>query len=278
MARTLDVLTPENISLTLEPAGIGTRFGAVLVDISIQLGVAIGGTIAFGILSGFLNWNTGGTLFEVLLIIGGFLLLFGYFIVFETLWSGQTPGKKAFGIRVVRDGGRPVDFLSVAIRNLVRIADFLPVSYAMGAGAIFLHPQYKRFGDMAAGTLVIREREAKTLGFAWKPQKENAPVLNATATAAIAQFQSARLPDTVNPPDEHLTDGEKALMRRFALRRWEMTPDDAERMGYRIMIPLVSRLNIRFAPGLPPCYADLVSTIVADLDRVQEERDAGRTL
>ncbi|MBC7805192.1 MAG: RDD family protein [Akkermansiaceae bacterium] len=272
MARTIEVLTPENIPLTLEPAGIGTRFGAVLLDMTIQLGIFIALAIVGGIASIWLKWLGIPSVIEIILIVGGFLLLFGYFILFETLWNGQTPGKKFFGLRVVRDGGRPVDFFSVATRNLVRLADFLPVSYAFGAGAIFFHPQYKRLGDMAAGTVVIREREAKTLGFAWGKKKEDA------AKAQSAQFKTAHLPDTVVPPADVLTPGEQSLLRRFAIRRWEMTPDDAERMGYRIIVPLVARLNLSFVAGAAPHYADLVSTIVADLDRTQEEQDAGRTL
>ncbi len=272
MARTIEVLTPESIPLTLEPAGIGTRFGAVLVDMMIQLVTALVGLIVGSIASALLGWSFGSTLFEVFVIIGGFLLLFGYFILFETIWNGQTPGKKMFGLRVVRDGGRPVDFFSVATRNLVRIADFLPMVYAFGAGAIFFHPQYKRLGDMAAGTVVVREREAKTLGFGWGKKKDDA------AKAASAQFKTARLPDTVNPPANILNPEEQALLRRFAIRRWEMTPDDAERLAYRIIVPLVARLNLTFVPGAAPHYADLVSTIVADLDRAQEEREAGRTM
>ncbi|MBC8138101.1 MAG: RDD family protein [Fibrella sp.] len=272
MARTIEVLTPENIPLTMEPAGIGTRFGAVLLDMLIQLGIFVGLAIVGGIAALILQWNGISSVLNIILIVGGFLLLFGYFILFETLWNGQTPGKKFFGLRVVRDGGRPVDFFSVATRNLVRLADFLPVSYAFGAGAIFFHPQYKRLGDMAAGTVVVREREAKTLGFAWGKKKEDA------AQVQSAQFKTARLPDTVIPPDGVLTPEEQALLRRFAIRRWEMTPDDAERMGYRIIVPLVARLNLTFVAGAPPHYADLVSTIVADLDRAQEEIGAGRTL
>lgn len=273
MARTIEVLTPENIPLTMEPAGIGTRFGAVLMDMMIQLGIFVGLAIIGGIASIWLRWLGTSSVLEIILIVGGFLLLFGYFILFETLWNGQTPGKKFFGLRVVRDGGRPVDFFSVATRNLVRLADFLPVSYAFGAGAIFFHPQYKRLGDMAAGTVVIREREAKTLGYAWASKKKED-----AAKAASAQFKMARLPDTVTPPADVLTPEEQALLRRFAIRRWEMTPDDAERMGYRIIVPLVARLNLTFVAGAPPHYADLVSTIVADLDRTQEEQYAGRTL
>ena len=271
MARTLEILTPESIPLTLEPAGIATRLGANLIDIAVQVGIFALGAILFGLLSLWARALTESTVIQAAAIIAGFLLMFGYHILFETVWNGQTPGKRVFGIRVVRDGGLPVDFFSVATRNLVRIADFLPLVYGFGASAIFLSPQYKRLGDMAAGTIVIRERQAKTLGFAWKRKPD------ATAVG-IAQFKAARLPDAVRPPIDALNGSEQALIRRFALRRWEMTPDDAERLGYRIVVPLVAKLNLVFVAGAAPHYADLVSTIVADLDRAQEERDAGRTL
>jgi len=272
LARQIEVLTPENIPLILEPAGIGSRFGAMLVDLAWQVGIFILLAIFTGILTAIFGWSTSGPIVEVLMIVAVFLLVFGYFILFETVWNGQTPGKRSFGLRVLRDGGRPVDFFSVATRNLVRVADFLPVSYAIGAGAIFFHPQYKRLGDMAAGTIVVRERGARTLGFAWGQKKQD------MATIASAQFKGAHLPPTTNEPADVLTPEEMALMRRFAIRRWEMTPDDAERMGYRIIVPLVARLNLSFVEGAPPLYANLISTIVAQLDRVQAERDAGRTL
>lgn len=271
MPRTLEILTPENIPLNLEPAGIATRFGAALIDIMIQVGIFVIGSIVFAILSIFARALGDSTVIQAVAIIAGFLLLFGYHILFETIWNGQTPGKRVFGIRVVKDGGRPVDFFSVATRNLVRIADFLPASYGFGAGAIFLSPQYKRLGDMAAGTVVIRERQAKTLGFAWRRKPDAVQI-------GIAQFRGAKLPDTVRSPIDVLNLAEQALLRRFALRRWEMTPDDSERLGYRIMVPLVAKLNIIFDPNAQPNYADLVSTIVAYLDRAQEARDAGRTL
>ena len=78
--------------------------------------------------------------------------------LFETIWNGQTPGKRAFGLRVVRDGGYPITFYASAIRNLIRIADFLPFGFAAGALTIFLQSEYKRLGDLVAGTIVIKER------------------------------------------------------------------------------------------------------------------------
>jgi len=91
-----------------------------------------------------------------------FLVFEGYFVAFEALWNGQTPGKRAVGLRVVREGGFPLDFRGAVIRNLLRIVDFLPSGYLVGVCMILFHAESRRVGDIAAGTLVIREREAGT--------------------------------------------------------------------------------------------------------------------
>jgi hypothetical protein len=191
---------------------------------------------------------------QAILIIAAFLVFFGYSILFETLWNGQTPGKRTFNLRVIRDGGYAITFYAAATRNLVRIADFLPLAYTAGALSVFFHPHYKRFGDLVAGTVVVKERE---LGNVWQVG------LRAPKGAA---GQTPRLPDTVNDPVKVLTTDEIAVLRRFALRRWEMTADDAERVGYRLIVPLVGRLNLTFIPGVAPRYADLVTVLVADID------------
>ncbi len=260
MPREVTVITPENIPLTLELAGLGSRFGALLLDITIQTLVTL--TLFFvgamaaaaASLSGLSGWLT------ALGVIAVFLIWFGYFILFETIWNGQTPGKKAFGLRVVRDGGYPINVFSAAARNLIRIADFVPVAYGVGALAVFFHPQYKRLGDLAAGTLVVKERAAGSLG-------AGSYVPRATTQNAV----SGMLPPTVRHPSDVLSADELALLRRFALRRWEMTPDDSERLAYRLVVPLVERLNLTFVPGAPPRYADLVSVLVAAADAREEE-------
>jgi uncharacterized RDD family membrane protein YckC len=255
LARQLEVVTPENVPITFEMAGIGSRFGAMLVDLLIQVVVYIAGLIGGVILAQFFEFFQAGNVVLALMIIGGFLLVFGYFIFFETLWNGQTPGKRAFHLRVIRDGGYPITFAAAATRNLVRIADFLPVSYAAGALSTFFHPQYKRLGDMAAGTVVVKERE---LGNVWQ--------LGIRAPKSVGGQGTPKLPETVNDPVQVLDPQEIAVLRRFALRRWEMTADDAERVAYRLIVPMVGRLNLTFLPGVAPRYADLVTVMVADID------------
>lgn len=264
LAREITVVTPENIPITLELAGLGTRFGALMIDLLIQIATFVIGLILFLILAAFTSVAGLTSLWIALGIIAGFLLLVGYFILFETIWNGQTPGKRMFRLRVVRDGGYPINVFASATRNLIRIADFLPASYGIGALTVFFNPQYKRLGDMVAGTLVVKEKDANALAYM--------PTKRGRNTVAVP----GRLPDDVKHPSEVLTPDEIALLRRFALRRWEMTPDDSERLAYRLVVPLIPRLGLTFVPGVAPRYADLVTVLAAATDAREAEAEARR--
>ena len=152
----LEVETPEHVMLDFEIAGIGSRALAALIDMAILLGVLIAGALLLALLA-----RIGvrlGPWAAAVLLIAGFTLWYGYFTFFEGLRAGQTPGKRATGIRVVRDTGHPVTLAAAATRNLVRIADFLPPPYLLGTLLVALHPRAKRLGDMVAGTVVVRDR------------------------------------------------------------------------------------------------------------------------
>jgi uncharacterized RDD family membrane protein YckC len=155
--------TPEQIDLTLEPAGLGSRFVARFLDIDIQIGiftgVAIVCAVLLALLGGFdLSSKLAPGYVGALIALVVFLIQFIYDIFFELRWNGQTPGKYAAGIRVMRDGGAPIDFRASCIRNLLRVVDFLPLFYLGGALLILLGSRRQRLGDLAAGTVVIRER------------------------------------------------------------------------------------------------------------------------
>ncbi|MBV9849883.1 MAG: RDD family protein, partial [Armatimonadetes bacterium] len=137
MSREILVVTPENIEIEYELGGIGSRFLAHLVDVLLQCALFIGGAVAL-LLIGFVL-NLIGTplakavtdffsgILEALAFIGGFLLMWGYFIYFETRWNGQTPGKRQLGLRVIRDGGFPINIYAAIVRNLLRVVDGMPV-------------------------------------------------------------------------------------------------------------------------------------------------------
>lgn len=143
-ARLID--TPEGVHLQLSPAGPVPRALAFAIDICIR-----GGVIA---LVAFLsNWL--GDFGTGLMLLGMFLLEWLYPVWFEVFRHGQTPGKRALRIRVVRDDGTPVSWSASMVRNLLRVVDFFPMFYGFGLLAVLIDRHFRRLGDMAAGTMVV---------------------------------------------------------------------------------------------------------------------------
>jgi len=203
MDRTLEVRTPESIAFSYELAGLGSRFLAVSVDVTIQtlamIGIIWGLIYAGSHFSGAVRDASAPTKIETSLAIAFiatiiFIIYFGYFILFEAFWDGQTPGKKLMGLRVVRDGGYPADFASIAIRNLIRVGEFVAGLYAISAVAALLSPENKRLGDMAAGTIVVRDaRAAKLAELLHEPSETAHPLmLSSPERALIDQFVARR--------------------------------------------------------------------------------------
>lgn len=154
------IRTPEGVELDLTLAGLGSRFGAALLD-SLILGVLLILTL-FGITSVVALAPEGSG--PLVLGVGAlvtFVLLIGYFLAFELGNGGRTPGKAAFGLRVVAASGEPVGLWASLVRNLLRVVDFLPAFYALGAVSILASGHNQRLGDLAGRTLVVRdERQA----------------------------------------------------------------------------------------------------------------------
>jgi uncharacterized RDD family membrane protein YckC len=153
--------------VTYELAGLASRIGGAALDTLLQsMGVMAAWLIVLIVAGGLAAMGVGepglgGAMGSWIVAIGWlltFLIFFGYFLFFEARWNGQTPGKRAAGIRVMKDGGFPIDFRAAVVRNLVRIFDALLPPYAIGITVAFFSREYKRLGDFAAGTVVIRER------------------------------------------------------------------------------------------------------------------------
>jgi uncharacterized RDD family membrane protein YckC len=138
--------TPEGIALSLSPAGPVARFWALLIDTLLKIGLWIACITATSFLGG---------LGRALLYISFFAIEWIYPIAFELAMGGATPGKRALGLQVVMDSGLPVTPAASITRNLLRAADFLPVAYAFGAVSMLLRRDFKRLGDLAAGTIVV---------------------------------------------------------------------------------------------------------------------------
>ena len=160
--QSLEVGTPEAVDIDYDVAGLGTRFLAALIDTFcigcylwaviyiVVLVAAAGVSIGFG--------DAAEELALVLATILVFLTIWGYYILMETIWSGQTIGKRALKIRVVKLSGHPIGFMESFVRNIVRFIDFLPSAYGVGVVTMFISSQSRRLGDYAAGTIVIKER------------------------------------------------------------------------------------------------------------------------
>ncbi len=138
--------TPEGIALSLRPAGAVPRMLAYLVDLCVRMGLFIAAAVAAIPLGG---------MGSSLLVISYFLLEWFYPVAFELMRGGATPGKRALGLKVTMDSGLPVTPAASLTRNLLRAADFLPALYGAGISSMLARADFKRLGDVAAGTLVV---------------------------------------------------------------------------------------------------------------------------
>lgn len=147
------ILTPEKVAVKYPLAGIGSRVGAYLID-TIAMGILIYAVSMLTLLIAFVSPGMGMLVMAVLTLV----IFLGYHILLEALWNGQTLGKKAFGIRVKMADGSPVTPGAAFLRNILRLGDMLPSFYTLGLMAMFFTEKSQRLGDLAANTIVVRER------------------------------------------------------------------------------------------------------------------------
>jgi uncharacterized RDD family membrane protein YckC len=214
--------TPEGVALELVLAGLGSRFLARLLDSVIQFGVIF--ALAIGI--GISGDSTPGFMRAIVIVLV-FLVIFAYDVAFEVLNQGRTIGKQAAGIRVVGLRGEPIRFLASAIRNIARILDFLPVFYLIGTISIVATERDQRVGDLAAGTLVMRDRF---------PGMSRVPAPITVAPAAVAMWDVS----AIGP-------GEIQAVRKFLDRRLELTGPARNYFAYDLATRLAPRVV-----GIPP--------------------------
>ncbi|MCH8979645.1 MAG: RDD family protein [Armatimonadetes bacterium] len=149
------VLTPEKAVVSFRIAGIGGRIIAQIIDLIILAATIVALILISGLFGLVLTPEVAGG-FMTFAVSASFFL---YFILFEWLWNGLTPGKKASGVRVVSYDGTPITMRGAVYRNLLRPADFLPILYFAGLIATFMNEKSQRLGDLVAGTIVIHEAQ-----------------------------------------------------------------------------------------------------------------------
>ena len=244
---TLVIETPEREPLAFGLASIGNRFLAAALDHLIQyMSIAIIVWL-FMTAAGSSASEQIETASEILreapkwmiaaMIIILFLIFAGYFIFFEWIWNGQTPGKRLLKLRVIRDDGRPITLWEAIARNLLRIFDsvpgFLLPIYSVGLIVIFLNNRDQRVGDIFAGTVVIRERTDEAPTFA-------ETFSNPIADAAFRRVQK-RTEFTADV--RGLKASEIEVIESFLRRRWDLTERQRLWMAWRIALPLMYKLK-----------------------------------
>ncbi len=149
--------TPEGVDLELTLAGLGSRLGAATLDQLIKTAGNLAVLLVMLLALSSTDGAFGAVLFGFMLVVF-FLIEFGYDVAFEVFGGGKTIGKRALGTRVVRTSGASVDFKSSAVRNLLRLVDGPMTFYALGTFMILFTKRNQRLGDLAAGTVVVRDR------------------------------------------------------------------------------------------------------------------------
>ena len=223
--QTVDVETPELVVLSYSVAGVGSRVLAGLTDLLICATALFVVAIAIVMLGGGLSLvsDRSASWGAAALVLAQFVVLWGYYVLFEGFMDGQTPGKRMHRLRVVRDGGYSVTFGVSAVRNLVRMIDMQPgVLYLVGLSSMFFTRRGRRLGDLVGGTIVVRE-DVRTIAPRVRGKVPNEERATALQTA--------------------LSEDEYALLGRF-VERWS-TLDPLRRAA------LSAQLVERFAAALP---------------------------
>ena len=213
MAGQLEVETADHVVLRYALAGAGNRGFAALIDTGIAAVIAVG---VFAALEMAIS-SSGSAIALQLQGVVALLVVFGvwsYFIVLEWLWNGQTIGKRMTGLRVIAANGAPAPFISVLVRNIVRLVDFLPGLYGLGLMAIVISPSSQRLGDLAAGTYVVR---------APRPRLDYFALRTLTPGGAGEASDLRRLPGEA-----------QRLVREFVAREGNLAKADRLRVAGRI--------------------------------------------
>jgi len=237
MDESVFISTPDHVSLEFELAGPGSRFSAYLLDFlfSVLIMIALivitflsgaaGLRSLFNLFRGDTSWIASwGTALVILLL---FAIHWGYYVFFEALWHGSTPGKKRLGIRVIRQDGLPIGFREAALRNLLRVADMLPPPcYILGGLVAHFDAQGRRLGDMVAGTYVVMERfelaNRSASGAAW-----------------ATRIEKGRSRQAVTLPRGTISAQQIGLIEQFLARRHQLTPERRDLLVWQIAEPLL---------------------------------------
>ncbi len=232
MLQQYTVLTPEKTLVEYRIAGLGSRVFAYLIDLVLLIAYMMLVTYTATALA-FLDPGAA----TLVAAVASLAVPFGYHWLFETFWNGQTPGKKALGLRVRMADGTPITPAAAFLRNALRIADMLPGTYTVGITAIFFTERSQRLGDLAAGTIVVHEGNNKD------------PVRLASGLTSEQHPLEHLLPDI-----RGLTLEEYLAVKTLCDRYPELPASVQQRMLEEVWMPVALRLKIPEYSNIHPVY------------------------
>ena len=255
----LVVSTPERVSFDYQVAGLGTRGIAQILDLLIVTGLLVavfffGAAAAAGTRS-----DVVGTLID---LFGAFIVIFGYFWISEAIFSGQTLGKRALRLRVVGDRGEPLTWVQAGIRNVIRIVDFLPYGYGVGVVVLFANGRGKRLGDLAAGTIVVKDSDHVwlwQLARATRPVPPPPPPPPSGAAAVATPYAPASQAELIL---RRIDPDLRRFVTSYARRRPQLPLDLRVQLASTVQASLRAALPDVFTQGGPLAALDRL----ADLD------------
>jgi len=265
---TLVIETPEHVELHFALATIGNRFIACAIDHLIQaLSIVLTSSLAYRLSSGVrrvgdqvvAGFSDGSLWIMAISSLIAFVIVFGYFIFFETVWSGQTPGKRWLKLRVIQEDGRPVTAFAAMARNIIRLFDMMwPPFYSVGIVSVFSSDQAKRLGDFVAGTVVVKERSAE------------APTFDEVFESEIIDSAMRRMATPVDFQGDlrAVEPSDIVVLENFLRRRYDIPEQPRQWLAWRVAMPLLEKIR----PGYDPATFNYEGFLEEVLARYRVQR------
>jgi uncharacterized RDD family membrane protein YckC len=254
--------TPEQVELEFNVAGVGSRFVAALLDglivfafflvevlVLVVIGAASTVTPSTAKLSeGALKW------FLAFVIFINFAIVWGYFALFEAYWHGQTPGKRAMKLRVIKDSGRQITLFEALARNLLRFIDYMPSLYLVGVITMLCNKKSQRLGDLVAGTIVVHERLDEPSLLYQTSTTVVAPVSFAAEPVAQEQVMPWGQKATAMFPADavaKLSAPDLLVIETFFARMLDLPMETRTTVAYRMAAQMCAKMGVAVPEGNP---------------------------
>lgn len=265
----LSIETPELVAIDMPVAGIGSRFVALFVDYLIWAVIIVALILLIAWIDPSLShFSKLGEKWEIAIFtLLPFLLYWGYFTLFEAFWNGRTPGKRVAKIRVIQRSGRGIGLFESMTRNFLRIVDQFPFCYAVGVVCIFLTRHHQRLGDLAAGTLVVHEREHLAAASSG----------DASRTFTSGMFENAPVPATRPRAFEIASSGVQLLgstdlevLEGFFARRLDFSLETRAKLAERIASAIGAKSGLEAPSGVSTeTFLEEIARELRDLARIR---------